>query len=56
MNIAEALYGEPGQIADALSGDNPTDDTSLLRAALANALNRIEILQRKVDRLEESGE
>lgn len=53
MNISALLYGDADQVAAELSGDNPPTETAQLRAALANALNRIDLLERQVAKLRE---
>jgi len=42
------LHGPAAEAASILGGDNPPDDLGSLRAALTNALDRIDRLESKV--------
>lgn len=45
------LHGAAFEAAEVLSGDSPPEGEQCLRAALTNALNRIETLERLVEQL-----
>ena len=60
MNIyAYMSYGDPGELADYIEGDHgPSIPDGALRGALANALRRIDDLERdlaKLNRAERDG-
>jgi predicted Zn-ribbon and HTH transcriptional regulator len=42
------LHGSAAQAADILGGDNPPDDIASLRAALTNAFDKIDRLERRL--------
>lgn len=46
------LNGHPREVAEILSGDLPPDTIPELRAALANALSTIAVLQDRIESLE----
>jgi len=48
--------GAASDAADILGGDNPPDDIASIRVALTNALNRIQVLEDRLDRLEYDAE
>ena len=49
----EMLYGDAKQVANTLSGDNPPTEIPPLRAALANALTRIAVLEVALQEIQE---
>jgi hypothetical protein len=46
------LHGEASEAADIMAGDHPPDTMPELRAALTNALNRIDRLEKQIEVLD----
>lgn len=52
--ISTLLHGEAAEVSAILSGDDVTDNVVDLRAALANALNRIDVLEKRTQKQSQS--